>query len=96
MLDSVAMPMHPTQCQHCGERFEVPDTKRGGIANCPGCGEITEIAGAVEPVFVALLVAAAIVVLGISAGVFFAAGPAWGLVTLVVLGGIAGLATLAL
>lgn len=57
-------------CAECGQGFDVPDSMRGGMANCPACGRAVPVPGGPEPLF-RLAVAAGVV------AVLFATGLAW-------------------
>ena len=79
----------------CTERFEVPASMVGGLANCPRCRKAVEVPGGPEPLFWVLLGAGALVVLGISAAGFAIGGPVAGGIALGVGGGVLGLVVLA-
>lgn len=59
----------------CGERFSVPVSLKGGLANCPRCGKATAVRGGPEPLFWVLLSAGIGLVLAAS-GIAWAAGGA--------------------
>ena len=76
----------------CGHTFPVPESLRGGLAQCPGCGKAAAVRGGAEPLFWALLSVGVAAVLGISAALWALAGPLAGGIAFgvgaVVLGGI--------
>lgn len=59
------------QCPHCHDVFSIPESLKGGVANCPKCRKIVEIKGDVEWVYWSLIALGAIGVLGCSGGLAF-------------------------
>lgn len=39
----------------CGGKFQVSDSFKGGLVNCPSCGKATTVPGGPEPLFWGLL-----------------------------------------
>ncbi len=62
----------------CGERFSVPASLKGGLANCPRCGKATAVRGGPEPLFWLLFSIGVAVVLGASGAIWAFGGPAAG------------------
>ena len=78
-------------CPHCGMDHEVAASLKGGVVNCPGCGEAFEIPSGAEPAFWLLLLLGIVFVLGLTAALWAVGGPVAGVVTLVIAGGLLAL-----
>jgi len=44
----------PVTCS-CGNRFEVANSFKGGLVNCPKCAKATSVPSGPEPVFLAMI-----------------------------------------
>lgn len=66
----------------CGHVFSVASSLRGGIANCPHCRQAVKISGGRDLVFLGLVGAASLVVLGATALAGWLGGALPALVTL--------------
>ena len=64
-----------TRCEHCGHVFDVEESLKGGITNCPQCGKATEVAGMNDVAWDVIRIASfgGALVLGIAVGTV--AGP---------------------
>ena len=67
----------PVTCA-CGNRFQVSESFRNGMVNCPRCGKATAVGGGPEPVFWVLLGIGAAIVLAVSGALWALAGAAAG------------------
>ena len=67
----------------CGNKFQVPRSMKGGIANCPKCRKNVNIPGGPEALFFVLLFLGILVVGGISA-LFFALSKTAGFIALAI------------
>ena len=83
-------------CPECNGHILVPPSLLGGQTNCPHCGKLVTLAGGTEPAFVAIKAIGVVGVLLVSGVVFIAAGPLAGVLTFVVMAGLAGLTYLML
>jgi len=63
--------------------FQVPQSMKGGIANCPRCRKIVNVPGGPEGLFYVLLFLGIAVVAGISA-LFFAITTKAGIIALII------------
>jgi hypothetical protein len=67
----------PVTCG-CGSKFEVAESFRNGLVNCPQCGKATEVGGGPEPLFWILLAIGISFVLGLSGLLWVGVGPVAG------------------
>jgi len=57
-------------CSSCGEGFRVPKSLKGGVANCPRCGKVTEVPGGPEPLFWMIVALSLLLIVCVSGGCF--------------------------
>lgn len=79
----------------CGLRFQVADSLKGGIANCPACGKAVAVQGGPEPLFWILFAGGAAAVLGLAAAAWWQFGGIWGAIALGLGAAVMGLALIA-
>lgn len=72
------------KCPQCAESFAVPDSLRGGVANCPKCRKLVDVPSAFEFVFWGGVLLALLGVLAMSWLVASFVSPWWAGVTAVV------------
>lgn len=65
-------------CPQCAGNFTVPESMRGGVANCPKCRKLVDIPNALEYVFWGGVLLALLFVLGASWLVGAFVSPWWG------------------
>lgn len=68
-------------CKNCQRSFTVPESKAGGLANCPNCGSLQSIPGA-DWLFRALVGGALIILMATAAGLWSADLPGFALIFL--------------
>ena len=66
----------------CTQCFEVPESLKAGLTNCPRCGKAVRVPGGPEAVFWVLLGLSVAAALGIGGAVWLFAGATAGLVVL--------------
>jgi hypothetical protein len=64
----------PVTCS-CGNRFQVSESFKGGLVNCPQCGKAAAVSGGPEPLFWVLLAIGVAFVLGLSGLLWAGVGP---------------------
>jgi len=70
----------PVTCA-CGNRFQVSESFKNGLVNCPQCGKATDVGGGPEPLFWVLLGIGAAIVLAVSGAVWAFGGAVAGGIT---------------
>lgn len=65
-------------CDHCGARFDVAASQRGGLVNCRDCQHLQEVGKSRELLFRTLILFGFVFVMLCSYGMYAAAGPVAG------------------